>query len=73
MGNEILDKILNYLTYTKERCSVKELHQKLVESGEDVSFATVLKWTEVGIASGKIIEKNYGNVRIVWVEGKTNG
>jgi hypothetical protein len=36
----------------------------------DVSLVTVLKWVEVGLASGRIKERDYGNVRIIWIEGE---
>lgn len=67
MNYEMIDKIISILR-EGERLSIKELYEKLLEKGEEVSPATVLKWVEVGIALGKIKEKDYGNVRIVWVE-----
>lgn len=67
MNYEMIDKIISILR-EGERLSIKELYEKLLEKGEEVSPATVLKWVEVGIALGKIKEKDYGNVRIVWIE-----
>jgi Fe2+ or Zn2+ uptake regulation protein len=67
MDYEMIDKIISILR-EGERLSIKELYEKLLERGEEVSPATVLKWVEVGIALGKIKEKDYGNVRIVWIE-----
>lgn len=63
----MIDKVVSLLE-EGERLSIKEVFEKLIERGEDVSSATVLKWIEVGIAQGRIKTKDYGNVRIVWVE-----
>lgn len=69
--NEILDAICEVLAEKKDKFSIIEVYKILNEEKKiEVSLTTVIKYVEIGIASGRIKERDYGNVRIIWVEGE---
>jgi len=66
-GDEIKDKIVNFLKGSKElKFPVKELARQL----EIASYPTILKWTEVLIGTKEIQSEHYGNIKLVFIDEK---
>lgn len=58
------DKILKFLTkHKKNRFSLTEISLKT-----GLSYPTILKWVNVLEAEGKLNQRDYKNIKLIWVE-----
>jgi len=65
MAEELKESLYEFLKENmKERFSIKQVYEKTKKG----SYPTVLKWILILIAEGRVNVRDYGNVKIVWVE-----